>query len=61
MEGRVYDFPVCELKAEMQMAEAILGHGQITTDCAEFPVEPDHMPFYLDSVDLEAVHKYVSL
>jgi len=56
-----YDFPVVEMKAKMQMAEGILGHGQITTDSADFPVHPDNLPFYLEPLDINVIHKYAIL
>jgi len=56
-----YDFPVVEMKADMQMAEPILHHGKITTNSADFPVHPDQLPFYLEPLNFEAIHKYVNL
>jgi len=43
------------------MAEAILRHGKVTTDSAEYPVQPESLPFYLESLNLEAIHQYVIL
>lgn len=60
-QGRRHDFPVSEMKAEMQMAEAILQHGKITTDSAEYPVHPKKLPFYLASLNLDAILKYLIL
>jgi len=54
-------FPVSEMKAEMQMADAICHHRKITNDSADFPVHPDQLPFYLESLNLEAIHKYAIL
>eukprot|EP00210_Caulerpa_lentillifera_P006428 g6140.t1 len=54
---RKYDFPVVEMRAGMSMAEAVLRHGRITTKSADYPVHPDTLPFYLNSLDIEAIHK----
>lgn len=61
IERKEYDFPVIEMKAEMQMAEAILSHGQITTNSADFPVHPDKLPFFMEPLNIQAIHKYVTL
>jgi len=60
-EGKQYGFPVSEMKANIQMAEGILGHGKLTAESAEFPVHPNTMPFYLESLDVDAIHKYLNL
>eukprot|EP00210_Caulerpa_lentillifera_P006427 g6139.t1 len=52
-----YDFPVVEINARMPMAEAILQHGRITTKSADYPVHPNSLPFYLESLDMDAIHK----
>eukprot|EP00210_Caulerpa_lentillifera_P006426 g6138.t1 len=54
---RIYDFPVVEVCARMSMAEAVLQHGRVTTNSAEYPVHPDTLPFYLDLLDMDAIHK----
>eukprot|EP00210_Caulerpa_lentillifera_P006430 g6142.t1 len=52
-----YDFPVVEVCARMQMAKAIHQYGRITTKSAEYPVHPDKLPFYLDSLDMDAIRR----
>eukprot|EP00210_Caulerpa_lentillifera_P006417 g6129.t1 len=41
----------------MSMAKAILRHGRLMTKPGQYPIHPDTTPFYLDSLDMEAIHK----
>jgi len=45
----------------MQMAEGIHRHGKLTVESGEFPVHPDKLPFFLEPLNIEKIHKYVIL